>query len=334
MDKFSRAKYLITDLNTTSNSISFNLEQENFYNHYSHLTVNDKKYLKYEIKTFALCSTEKRDLQVYKKKGKEIDKQNIELSPINIGRIYISIDRLNESYIYRIIISLLREEGKVISSHILMANTKDIIISDIELEEEIESENYSSIYSQEEKKEEIDYKISKVLEHTPSVPLLSKYKVMSEEIPDIDNMIYPVPSSLMSTGRSLLSHSSTQPYIPIQQPKSNVPHSYLCNSELFLSHINREANPMYNHFPPYTQRKQANSDILAARKSTGWRDYVNQGYRYHNVNREEKVRRVLTSINALELFGGGEEGGGRGTGMHFMHNQWFMGPFYSYNHNF
>lgn len=66
---------------------------------------------------------------------------------------------------------------------------------------------------------------------------------------------------------------------------------------------------------------------LEARKTRGWREYVKKGYKACRPRdcADERAKRVRTVGEAVMLFEGDNK---------FLKNEWFQGPFYSYDLNF
>ncbi|CAI2376772.1 unnamed protein product [Moneuplotes crassus] len=90
------------------------------------------------------------------------------------------------------------------------------------------------------------------------------------------------------------------------------------------------------------KRKQINSELLAARGTKDWKEFINQSYKYTPHTREgrqKRVDRLLMISNAIDAF---DEipnvpryaGDDPKKSRHFLKNDWFMGPFYSYDVNY
>ena len=80
------------------------------------------------------------------------------------------------------------------------------------------------------------------------------------------------------------------------------------------------------------------SEIVAARYSKNWKDFADcqrsKAYfgKRDDKEREKRVRRYILladAYDALENIPNDERSGKR-----FMHNDWNLGPFYSWNHNY
>lgn len=89
-------------------------------------------------------------------------------------------------------------------------------------------------------------------------------------------------------------------------------------------------------------RKNLRSELLAARKHKTWKDFVNQNYKYTphtDEGKQKRVERFLMVSSAIDAFdeipdAPMREGDDPRPGRRFFRNDWFMGPFYSYDHNY
>lgn len=89
-------------------------------------------------------------------------------------------------------------------------------------------------------------------------------------------------------------------------------------------------------------RKKLHKELLAARGAKDWKDFVNQSYKYTPHTEEgKKIRfeRFLMVTNAIDAFDEIPnvpmyDSDDPKKGRHFLRNDWFMGPFYSYDHNY
>jgi hypothetical protein len=90
------------------------------------------------------------------------------------------------------------------------------------------------------------------------------------------------------------------------------------------------------------KRKKIKKELLAARGARSWKEFVNQSYKYGPHTKEGKQTRLdrfMMVTDAIDVFNEipdvpRYDGDEPKQGRQFLKNDWFMGPFYSYDHNF
>jgi len=89
------------------------------------------------------------------------------------------------------------------------------------------------------------------------------------------------------------------------------------------------------NLPIYKNDKDLKKNILDARSAKQWQDYQSSGYKFARPkeNFEQRKKRMWLVANGFEIF---DEVNDlvKEKGFNVMHGDWFMGPFYSYDHNF
>ena len=90
------------------------------------------------------------------------------------------------------------------------------------------------------------------------------------------------------------------------------------------------------------KRRKINKELLAEKSEKNWKDFVNQSYKYAPHTREgrqKRFERLLMVTNAIDAFDEIPDvpryaGDDPKKSRHFLKNDWFMGPFYSYDSNY
>ena len=123
--------------------------------------------------------------------------------------------------------------------------------------------------------------------------------------------------------------------------KFNVKHRHpiLCQSERVLKDYSEVSQSLNTQIE---EAKKKSKEILAARQSRNWKDFVNQSYKYTPFTKEGKQKRLdrmlmvsdamdaFDEIPDVPMYNGDEPRKGR----QFLKNDWSMGPFYSYDFNY
>ena len=84
--------------------------------------------------------------------------------------------------------------------------------------------------------------------------------------------------------------------------------------------------------------KEVKKEIFRGRKYEGINKYMNSNYKFckPRFKKKERRKRVWIMSQAVDMYDDayGYKKNKAPKGMNFMKNDWFMGPFYSYNQNF
>ncbi|KAL4474927.1 hypothetical protein ABPG74_001623 [Tetrahymena malaccensis] len=109
----------------------------------------------------------------------------------------------------------------------------------------------------------------------------------------------------------------------------------LCESEdiLYKAALANDVNKQV-----FKNDKEVLKKVMDARKSSNTQQYINESYKFAkpNSNKIERLKRTLMVAQGIELYEniyGYREGNDQRNGFQFGQNDWFMGPFYSYDHN-
>ncbi|KAL4512264.1 hypothetical protein ABPG72_005266 [Tetrahymena utriculariae] len=109
----------------------------------------------------------------------------------------------------------------------------------------------------------------------------------------------------------------------------------LCESEdiLYKAALANDVNKQV-----FKSDKEVLKKVMDARKSSNTQQYINESYKFAkpNSNKMERLKRTLIIAQGVELYEniyGYREGNDQRNGFQFGQNDWFMGPFYSYDHN-
>jgi hypothetical protein len=85
----------------------------------------------------------------------------------------------------------------------------------------------------------------------------------------------------------------------------------------------------------FDDKKDLKKHVLDARHSQKWRDYQQSGYKFARPksNRDIRRKRMWLVANGMEVFEDVYGLVNQEKGFRILEGDWFMGPFYSYNHN-
>ena len=111
------------------------------------------------------------------------------------------------------------------------------------------------------------------------------------------------------------------------------PDSHLSKTEKLLFHY---ANVQNHGLGIYDGRKDIHKSILDARVSNKWDNYTNSNYKFckPKFNRELRKKRTWLVAQGIELYDDIYGMRNNPPGLKMLENDWFMGPFYSYDPNF
>ena len=122
-----------------------------------------------------------------------------------------------------------------------------------------------------------------------------------------------------------------------QVPELKVPKRQkgICKSEYLLYLKTKASNIGLNIFDDEDEVKK---EVMGARKYRGLSKYMNSDYKFCKPGflKKSRRKRVWIMSQAIDMFDDayGYKRGRAPKGLNLLENDWFMGPFYSYNQNF
>ena len=89
------------------------------------------------------------------------------------------------------------------------------------------------------------------------------------------------------------------------------------------------------NLPIYNDAKDLRKNIMDARSAKQWKEYQNSGFKFAKpkINFETRKKRTFLVASGYEIFDEVCDLVNTEKGFNIMEGDWFMGPFYSYDHN-
>lgn len=88
----------------------------------------------------------------------------------------------------------------------------------------------------------------------------------------------------------------------------------------------------------FKDKKEIQNIVLNGRFAKNTKSFINQTYKFAKPKdtRQERLKRTLIVARGIETYDniyGFRKEQSEAKGQDFLKNDWFLGPFYSYNHN-